>query len=78
MLSMRLAIFFAANPHEELLTSDIAAKFDVEPMHVAWSLKRRIDEGYFARTRSSAGRGRESVYTAGPLLLQIISGKVSA
>ena len=75
-LPFRLALFYAVNPDEELSSGDVALKFGVPPRDVQKRLKNAVDQGIFACTAAGPGRGKQSVYTAGPVLLHMVGGKL--
>ena len=66
-----LCVFFAANPEEELQTSDIALKFGVTHRSVISGMTAAIRIGLIERTRGSS-RWRQSTYRAGPKLREMV------
>jgi hypothetical protein len=76
-LPFRMALFFAVNPDEELSTADIALKFDADVRDVQKRLKNAVTHGIFSfKVAGPGGRGRMAVYTAGPVLLHMVGGKL--
>ena len=71
-LAQRITLFFGRNPDEEMTTVDITVKFDVEISRVHKSLSPSVRDGLLHRTSIGSGRGRLTVYTAGPELLSMI------
>lgn len=71
-LGLRVVLYFARNPDEELTTGDIAEKFDVPIGNVRTPLARQVQDGMLVRTGNGAGRGRKLVYKAGQRLLVMI------
>ncbi len=69
--TMRIVAFFAANPAEQLHTSDLAAKFDMQHRN-ANAVARRLTRQQWLKVDCDETRGRERVYSAGPMLLRTI------
>jgi hypothetical protein len=69
-LSLRVMLFFARNPHEELSTRDVAEKFGVYPESVRKNLRSNVDRGLLSFDMQLRSRG--GIYRAGPLLLKTI------
>lgn len=70
--SLRVLLFFAANPDECLTTADVAAKAGVEQCSVRALMQHRVETGLLARTSTRTGPGAMTTYTAGPELLRAI------
>lgn len=70
--SLRVVLFFARHPEEELLSSDVALKFEIPPEQVRSRLDRAVREAMLVRQGGKQGRGNESTYCAGPVLLGLI------
>lgn len=75
-LPFKLCLFFAANPDECLYTSDVAEKFGKSRAQIDSHLVPVVRDGWIAKTCGAAGGSRreqrQSVYAAGPQLLQSI------
>lgn len=72
-LALRVVLFFARNPQEELTTSDIVEKFSApNGSQVRMLLNRHVLDEMLARTELGAGRSRQNVYKAGRKLLVMI------
>ncbi len=71
-LALRVLIYFARNPDEELTSVDVAEKFGVDQREVHGRLSRAVRDGVFDRTCSSVGRGNACIYAAGDALLRMI------
>jgi predicted ArsR family transcriptional regulator len=70
-----VAVFFAMNPDEELSSTDVAAKWDLQPDSVRRSLEYAEMKGWVVRTRKpdpSSRLGWRWHYAAGPRLLKEI------
>lgn len=74
-LWLRVTLYFARNPDEELTTFDVADKFETNPRHVTALLRRAVDDGVL-RKSGTCGRGNVSTYQAGPNLLRHIGHRV--
>ena len=71
--ALRVMLFFARNPDEELTTADIALKFAIRSEDVRNILARAVSNRLLRRDGgNSGGRGRVLVYSAGDLLLSLI------
>lgn len=67
----RVLVFFARHPEEVLSTTDVSIKFDVSQEEVRTCLRHAVEDGRIAK--QSKGRGPHPVvYSAGPVLLQMI------
>lgn len=66
LLADRVCAFFMANPDEELLTADVAVKFDAPRSAVTHYLAIPVNRGLLKLERSPTGTS--FVYTAGPAL----------
>jgi hypothetical protein len=75
-LVFRLALFFAANPTEELTSEDVSVKFDVAMNGLHSRLSNAVRLGIFRRESSGPGRTRLSVYKPGDALLLMIGGQL--
>lgn len=73
-VSMKLALFFTANPDEELTALDVIDKFGSES-DCADSIRNKLDAwvvaGYFGRV-ATRGAGSSTVYSAGPEILKLV------
>ncbi len=65
--AMRVVLFFAREPSEELTTQDVADKFGIDSKHVARVLQRRKDMGYLS-SRAIAGQQCGRMWMAGPVI----------
>ena len=71
--ALRVMLFFARNPDEELTTADIALKFAIRSEDVRNILARAVSNRLLRRDGgNSGGRGKVLVYSAGDLLLSLI------
>ena len=74
-VAFRMCVFFALNPHEELNTSDVLAKFwGDKPLRrsaqdMRHAVQNSVKNGWLAR-ESRRGRGHQNTYSAGPKLLK--------
>jgi hypothetical protein len=68
MLPMKIVVFFARNPDEELTMKDIHAKFGVG-YNLSQQLKHITEQGWI-RKLSHGSKNNPSVYGAGPRLLE--------
>lgn len=71
--ALRVVLFFARNPEEELTSADITMKFDIPADKVHGTLNRAARDGMLRRAgQHRGGRGRVLVYSAGDALLALI------
>jgi predicted transcriptional regulator len=80
-LARRVEVFFTRHPEEELTGRDIAEKFGTEAHHVHWSLTQGVRNGMLARrseTRREEPGRPQAVYSAGPVLLEMIGLTIEA
>jgi hypothetical protein len=71
-LAFRVILYFAVNPDEELLVTDIGKKYDEDPRQVRWKLRNAVAAQVLVRESVGPGRGKSSTYRAGPLLLRTL------
>jgi hypothetical protein len=71
-LPLRVALFFAVNPDEELTTIDISVKFDADPREVTGRLQQLVNQGILARSTDGPGRGKAAVYRIGTVLMHMV------
>jgi hypothetical protein len=72
-IALRVILYFAVNPDEELSTSDIYTKFDADPARVYSTLSYAVREKLLVRRGGSRGRVLlECVYAPGPELLRLL------
>jgi hypothetical protein len=71
-IAQRVTFYFARNHDEEMTTIDITIKFDVPLARVHKCLSPAVRDGLLDRASKGPGRGRLTVYTAGPELLRLI------
>jgi hypothetical protein len=69
---MRVLLYFARNPDEELLSNDISAKWGGDLQQIAVRLSRFVELSWLEIVRteptSEVGGGVRNVYGAGPAL----------
>lgn len=71
--ALRVVLFFARNPEEELTTTDIALKFAIPPLNVRSTLAIAVANGMLRRRGgNNGGRGKLLIYSAGDTLLSMI------
>ena len=71
--ALRVVLFFARNPEEELTTTDIALKFAIPPLNVRSTLAIAVANGMLRRRGgNNGGRGKLLIYSAGDTLLSLI------
>ena len=71
--ALRVVLFFARNPEEELTTTDIALKFAIPPLNVRSTLAIAVANGMLRRSGGyNGGRGKLLIYSAGDMLLSLI------
>ena len=71
--ALRVVLFFARNPEEDLTTADVTLKFAIPAEHVRNALARAVANGLLRRNGgSTGGRGKMLVYSAGDMLLSLI------
>jgi hypothetical protein len=71
-IAQRVTLYFARNHDEEMTTIDITIKFEVALGVVHKSLTPSVRDGLLKRVSKGSGRGRLTVYSAGPELLRLI------
>ena len=69
---LRVVLFFARHPEEDLTTNDVAVKFEVRQEDVNKRLRGAVRDGLLAYKSDGPGRGKLSTYSAGPLLLSMV------
>lgn len=69
---VRILLFFALAPDEELTYSDVAEKFGVDRKNIKSTIASSVEAGLLAKRND----GRRSVISAGPELLQMVNGRV--
>jgi hypothetical protein len=77
-LPQLVILFFARHPEEELTAGDISEKFDVPTRRVNKRLKAAVRDGMLVCDEGAPGRGNNSVYSAGPMLLKLIGARMAA
>ncbi len=68
-LSTRILLWFAQNPDEELLTTDIASRFDVTRKAASHACRYLSREGWLVQEHGRHST-EPSTWTAGPRLLE--------
>lgn len=71
-IATSVAVFFAMNPDEELISSDIEAKFGVEFNHMRQAMRNAVRDGWVTSTKKedpTTMLGWRWHYTAGPKIL---------
>lgn len=71
-IAQRVTLYFARNHDEEMTTVDITIKFEVPLSQVHKCLTPSVRDGMLERVSIGRGRGRLTIYTAGPELLRMI------
>lgn len=72
-LSLRVVLYFTCNPDEDLASMDIATKYSVDVNAVYQRLTTSVRDGLLARSSTGPGSGRHAIYSAGKVLLDMIS-----
>lgn len=78
-ITVRVLVFFAANPDEELLVEDLCAKFGMHRKKTD-SLATAVRDRWLTLTKRQIRRGGQphNVYSAGPVLLDSIGKTCSS
>lgn len=71
-LSIRMLVFFAANPEEVLTADDVLLKFECEPTTLREAADKMELRGYIRRVTQRSRSRQFSVFSAGPLLLEML------
>jgi hypothetical protein len=64
----RVLSFFADNPEEELLTTDVVVKFGIDHRATYKRLQAAVEAGYLVRKKGPRNRPPVCLYCAGPAL----------